>query len=89
MNCIECKYRGGDGSCHRFPPSGRPSCWPTVHAMDWCGEFQPLVPPPKRVVRKEPPEPVMLPVLEEGVPTVIIPKGRMARRALMEANQNG
>jgi hypothetical protein len=57
--------------------------------MDWCGEFQPLQPPPKRVVKREPPEPVLLPVLEEGVPTVIIPKGRMARKAVMEANQNG
>jgi len=56
--------------------------------MDWCGEFQPLHPPKKRV-RREPPEPVMLPVLEEGIPTVIIPKGRMARKAVMEANQHG
>lgn len=37
--CAECKHHE-NGRCKRFPPSGRPSGWPTVQAHDWCGEFQ-------------------------------------------------
>lgn len=37
--CERCKFHE-NGRCRRFPPSGRPSGWPTVHLHDWCGEFQ-------------------------------------------------
>jgi len=62
MTCNDCRYCAADGTCRRYPPSGRPTCWPTVHAMDWCGEFQAIPAPPP------PPPPPMMEQLEEGVP---------------------
>lgn len=72
MTCNECRYHAADGTCRRFPPGGRPTCWPTVHALDWCGEFQsmkqstPPPPPPQPVIIPEITKPLME-QLEEGV----------------------
>ena len=40
MTCKDCRFYCVDGTCRRFPPAGRPSCWPTLNANDWCGEFE-------------------------------------------------
>lgn len=40
--CDRCKFNE-NGRCKRFPPSGRPSGWPTVQSHDWCGEFQSII----------------------------------------------
>lgn len=39
-SCKDCRFYCVDGTCRRFPPAGRPSCWPTLNANDWCGEFE-------------------------------------------------
>ena len=40
VTCKDCRFYCVDGTCRRFPPAGRPSCWPTLNANDWCGEFE-------------------------------------------------
>ena len=40
VTCKDCRFYCVDGTCRRFPPAGRPSCWPTLNPNDWCGEFE-------------------------------------------------
>ena len=40
ITCKDCRFFSVDNTCRRFPPAGRPSCWPTLNANDWCGEFE-------------------------------------------------
>jgi hypothetical protein len=38
MMCSKCRYFVHN-ACRRYPPSGRPSSWPTVLPTEWCGEY--------------------------------------------------
>ncbi len=53
MRCDQCQFVAFDChelnsyepefKCHRRPPTQTPSSgpfWPTVHALDWCGDFR-------------------------------------------------
>ena len=71
MTCKDCRYRASDSTCRRFPPTSRPTCWPTVLEFDWCGEFHAMnnIPPSPPA----PPAPIPQPAptfeeLTEGVP---------------------
>jgi hypothetical protein len=73
MTCNECFYfRGGDRTCRRFPPTGRPSCWPTMNESDWCGEYRAQAPVVVVSVAPatplEPRKELTMQPLEEGVP---------------------
>ena len=75
MTCKDCRYRASDSTCRRFPPTSRPTCWPTVLDFDWCGEFHAMnsIPPTPPT---PPPQPSvttsisMMQQLEEGVAPV-------------------
>ena len=48
VSCLHCRFceqiDDEQGECHRYPPRqyGDDLCdFPTVCAVDWCGEFQP------------------------------------------------
>jgi hypothetical protein len=88
VTCKDCRFYCVDGTCRRFPPAGRPSCWPTLNANDWCGEFEAkknMIPPQEipyvdinvaPATPKEQPEPSGMQPLEEGV----APKIRFQRK---------
>lgn len=88
VTCKDCRFYCVDGTCRRFPPAGRPSCWPTLNADDWCGEFEAkrtMIPITEGTVvqcsvapasPKEPSEGLSMQKLEEGVP----PKIRVQRK---------
>ena len=92
VTCKDCRFYCVDGTCRRFPPAGRPSCWPTLNADDWCGEFEAkkaMIPHVEINIApttpKEPEsEPILMQKLEEGVP----PKIRFQRKKPVVADLN-
>jgi len=92
VTCKDCRFYCVDGTCRRFPPAGRPSCWPTLNANDWCGEFEAkkaMIPHVEINIApttpKEPePEPILMQKLDEGVP----PKIRFQRKKPVVADLN-
>ncbi len=72
--CKDCQFFSADKTCRRYPPSSRPSCWPTMKDEDWCGEFKAMNNPivTTVVVQTTPksldePRPIIMEALEEGV----------------------
>ena len=48
IGCMACRFceqqDDSEGICRRYPPAAGeepPGIYPQVHAIDWCGEFQP------------------------------------------------
>ncbi len=76
--CKDCQFFSADKTCRRYPPSSRPSCWPTMKEDDWCGEFKAMnntivtvsvVPTAPKL--PDEPRPIIMEALEEGVPPKI------------------